>query len=205
MTQTSISPQGERSFTDLLAAARCGETSARNALFDRFYARVQQMVHVRLASDLRRARPWLARRFSTGDVVQDVFWSVLKDPTGFSGSTEGAFAGYLAIVVRNRIVDAVRFHEACNRDGRRSQEPVDRTISEDHEPSRTAIATEELESFHRALAALDVRERLLLRERLEDGASFAELADSLGFANKCAARRAFFAARARLTLMLRPA
>lgn len=191
-------------FQALLTAARAGDADALDGVFERFYPRVQRMVHVRLARDLRTTRPWLAARFSTGDVVQEVFRSVLGDLRAFAGDNEGAFAGYLAMVVRNRIVDAVRFHEAGPRDGRRSladAEDVGAQPDAD-DPARAAAHVEELERFHAALATFPERERLLLRARLEGTGNFTELAEQLGYGSESTARRAFHAAQARLAVLL---
>ncbi len=191
-------------FSQTLAAARQGCPEALEQLFQSFYPRVERMVHNRLARDLRTARPWLAARFSTGDIVQEVFRSVLTDLGAFAGDNEGAFAGYLAMVVRNRIVDAVRFHEAAARDGRLSRGTLDhaRPSSEAGDPVEDLAAAEEIERFRRALETFPERERLLLRARLEGTASFGVLSQQLGYGSSTAARRAFHAAQARLVLLM---
>jgi len=195
----------EAAFLETLTAARSGDKVATQELFQLFYPRVQRMVHARLARDLRSTRPWLAARFSTGDVVQEVFRSVLGDLDAFAGRNEGAFAGYLAMVVRNRIIDAVRFHEAATRDGRRSrdvQEDTDGPVLED-DPVDELVNREELGRFQLALETFTPREQLLIRARLEGTASFRDLADQLGFGSASAARRAFHGAQARLAFMLK--
>lgn len=197
----------ESSFARTLERAREGEAGAVEALFERFYDRVQRMVHMSLARDLRTSRPWLLARFSTGDVVQDVFRSLLGDLSGFRGETEDAFAGYLAMVVRNRLIDAVRFHEAAQRDGRLSAGDLElgERDSAEAEPSDQAARAEEIERFEAILAGFEERERLLLRERLERETSFEELAQVLGYGSRDAARRAFYALKARVAIELRRA
>lgn len=191
-------------FSSLLAASRAGDKEALEVLFRRFYPKVQRMVHTSLARDLRTARPWLAARFSTGDVVQDVCRSVLLDLSTFAGESEGAFAGFVAMVVRNRIVDTVRFHEAASRDGRRSKKSIDGFdgIGREDEPSDSMVAAEELERFTRALATFPEREQLLLRARFEGVLSYGDLAEQLGYTTASAARRAFYAAQARLAILV---
>ena len=188
-----------------LAAARRGDAEALQSLTERFYPTVQRMVHQRLELDLRVSRPWLSARFSTGDVVQDVFLGVLRDLNAFGGDNEGAFAGYLAMVVRNRIVDAVRFHEAERRDGRRLGISADVLDLEgaDLDPASEAASAEETERLKRALMRFEPRDQLLLRARLENLATFGELADQLGFTTESGARRAYYAAQARLALALK--
>lgn len=192
-------------FLATLGAAREGDAGALEALFTRFYPRVQRMVHAQLARDLRTSRPWLAARFSTGDIVQEVFRAALKDLAAFGGDNEGAFAGYLSILVRNRIVDAVRFHEAAARDGRQSSEALEHVeppVDASDQPVDALVTVEELKRLRSALASLPPREQLLVRARVEGTATFAELAEQLGYGSQTSARRAFYAAQARLVVLM---
>jgi RNA polymerase sigma factor (sigma-70 family) len=196
---------GPISFRETLAAARGGDIGALDSLAAQFYPTVQHIVHHRLATDLRSSRPWLKARFSTGDVVQDVFHSVLRDLGTFAGESEEAFIGYLVMVVRNRIVDAVRFHQAERRDGRRTRRtPTSFDVEDiDLDPSAHVASVEQVERLFEALARFEPREQLLLRARLDNLASFEELAAQLGYGSEATARRAFYAAQARLTLQLK--
>jgi RNA polymerase sigma factor (sigma-70 family) len=191
-------------FLNTLERARQGDAQAREFLAERFYPIVQALVHQRLAADLRRSRPWLLARFSTGDVVHSVFESVLWDLGAFAGQTEEAFVGYLATVVRNRILDALRFHEAAQRDGRRG-----RTLTGDFDqesgesdPAEAAAASEDIARLLAAIARFEPRVQHLLRARIEGLATFRELAEQLGYGSESAARRAFFDAQAQLSLRL---
>lgn len=192
-------------FGEALAGARRGDARALDLLAGRFYGTVQGLVHQRLSRDLRRSRPWLSARFSTGDVVQDVFDGVLRDLSAFGGETEEAFVGYLAAVVRNRIIDAIRFHEAAQRDGRRAASLAEGFDAADAapEPALSAMSAEEFERFFRALGEFPAREQHLLRARLDGLATFKELAEQLGYGSESAARRAFYDTQARLALRLR--
>jgi len=199
-------PHSGRTFEETLAAARAGDDAAVDALAGRFYPTVQRIVHQRLTFELRASRPWLAARFSTGDVVQEVFQGVLRDLTAFAGADEDAFVGYLAMVVRNRIVDAIRFHEADRRDVRRGTPPPPTEFglaAPPDDPAESAAQQEFLERVLAALSQFEPREQLLVRARLEDTASFVELARQLGYGSESAARRAFYAAQAKLSLALK--
>lgn len=191
-------------FLPTLERAREKDPASLDLLFARFYPKVERMVHVNLATDLRVNRPWLSSRFSTGDVVQEVFRSVLMDLDSFAGTNEGAFAGYLAMIVRNRILDVIRFHEAARRDGRRGGVPVEDTgLSSGAEgPAAAAASQEELERFHDALAQFSERDQLLIRARFEKSASFEELTERLGYSSVSVARRTFYAAQAKLATEL---
>lgn len=208
MVRTVQEPEPKTAtFLTTLSRARSGDEVALDELFRQFYPRVQRMVHHSLATDLRNNRPWLAARFSTGDVVQEVFRSVLQDLKGFAGDNENGFAGYLAMIVRNRILDAVRYHEAARRDGRRGSPALEgEDVSEaprSDDPSELAASEEEVERFHEVLKEFAEREQLLIRARFEQTQSFEALAEQLGYTSASAARRAFYAAQAQLALRLR--
>jgi len=197
MSQTS-------EFLDMLERARAGDRQVLEEFAQRFYPVVQRLVHQRLAVDLRRSQPWLSARFSTGDVVHSVFESVLWDLEAFGGQNEQAFVGYLATLVRNRVLDALRFHQAAQRDGRKSL-PITGNFDLaglEADPAELAVAAEDSARLIAAIAKFEPRVRHLLRARIEGLASFRELAEQLGYGSESSARRAFFEAQAHLTLEL---
>lgn len=195
-------------FRGLVAGAARGDRDALDRLVTVYYPSVQGMVHRALATDLRLKRPWLAAMFSTGDVVQEVFCGVVRDIKGFDGDDESAFVGYLASMVKNRLVDAIRFHEAVRRDQRRAikigdSEP-DASVA-DPDPAEAAALDEQVQRFLRVVNTFEPRERQLLRDRLDHQVGFRELAERLGYPSEDAARKAFYAAHAKLVLRLRTA
>jgi len=195
----------EKDFEQTIAAARSGDQDALNELFRSFYTRVSTMVHQSLAADFRQQRPWLGAMLSTGDVVQEVFASVIKDISDFEGTTEGQFVKYLATVTRNRLIDAVRFHEAVRRDRRRVTGGDTVLGKQSVDVGDQAAARDELTRYTRALSSFRDRERALLRSRLEGGEqppTFEELAEQLGYSSAGAARQAFFTCKARLLIKL---
>lgn len=193
-------------FPATLAAAQRGDDAALNQLLTRAYPAVQQAVHRSLAGSTRRHRPWLMAMFSTGDIVQEVFVSVLKDVDSLQGVTEQGFVGFLAALVRNRLVDSIRFHEAVRRGAQFGRElddaPADSTQAA---PPEQAARAEELERFCRVLAGTPARERMLLVDRIQHEHPFGQLAADLGYPSEDAARKAFYAAQARLLLRLKHA
>lgn len=192
-------------FPATLAAARAGNQAALAKLFEQFYPRVERQVHLSLATDLRRNRPWLTTRFSTGDVVHEVFQSVLKDLHGFDGGTEELFAHYLTTVVRNRLIDIVRYHEAERRDGRKTKAPPEDDLfsSESDGPPGDAISAEQRQIYGEILGSFPEREQQLLRRRIEDGAEFQDLTEELGYPSLSTTRRTFYAAQAQLVIRLK--
>lgn len=195
----------EIEFEELLSRCQRGDASAQAALYRAFYGKVRSDVQRSLRMDVRWRRPWVTALFSTGDVVQEVFKAVLADLHSIHSSSRDAFAAYLARVTRNRIVDAVRFHEAACRDARRQSAveiQFDATGGE-ADPSAVVAHAEEVAAFIDALATFSDRERMLLRERLEKVESFGALASLLGYPTADAARKAFYVAQARLLVRLR--
>lgn len=194
----------DRPFRPTLAAAQGGDRGAQEELFRRFYPDVQRIVHRKLAGDVRKGRPWLAARFSTGDVVQEVFRGLLTDLRGFAGESEEAFVGYLAMMARNRLIDAVRFHQASRRDGRCTvSKERDNVPGHEAEPQLEAAELEEALLFRELIQTFPEREQLLLRGRTEQDLPFKDLAEQLGYASPGAARRAFYTAKAKLAIRLR--
>lgn len=177
MTSPLSPPPLEGWFPGNLERARRGDTAALDRLFRRFYPVVQDMVHRKLARDFASTRAWLTARFSTGDVVQEVFRSVLLDLRSFRGTTERDFARYLAMVVRNRILDVVRHHQAARRDGRRTSlvSTALPDIREEQGAGELSALSEYAEQLRRALREFPERERLLLRARIEDQETFQNL------------------------------
>jgi RNA polymerase sigma factor (sigma-70 family) len=193
-------------FTESLRRAQRGDRGALDQLFARFYPSVQAMVHRSLASDLRLKRPWLGALFSTGDVVQEVFFGVLRDIDHFEGEGEAAFTSFLATMVKNRLLDAIRHHEAGRRDRRRMTDPADTTVDAPAggaNPPTIAAMREQVGCLKQLLAEFPVRDGMLLRLRLEGEESFRAIADQLGYPSEDAARKAFCVAQARLLLKLR--
>lgn len=192
-------------FHGALADAQQGDSQAQELLFERFYPTVERMVHHQLAREVKYRKPWLTARFSTGDVVQEVFRSVLGNLGSFEGGSEGAFAGYLSKIVKNRILDTIRFHEASRRDGRKHSKLLEdlEVGSEQAGPITQAVAAEEIEAYARIIASFPEKEQKLLVARFESETKFTDLAEQLGYSSEAAARRAFYTAQAQLLLRLR--
>jgi len=163
-------------------------------------------VHRLLASDVRRGRPWLSAMLSTGDVVHEVCLGVVRDFEGFRGGSEQAFVAYLARLVRNRLIDSVRHHEASRRDSRRTTELDAGTVTDPHAtPSTSSASRDDAELLRTILATFPERDRALLRGRLEDHEPFSVLAKSLDYASGDSARKAFAVVQARLLARLHTA
>ena len=122
---------------------------------------------------------------------------------------EEALAQFLSAIVRNRLLDALRYHEAGRRDVRRKVEEPTMGMGAvapavgDPTPSLAASVGEQLRVYREVLLTLPERQRMLLRLRLENEMPFAEIAEQLGHASADAARKAFRDAQARMLVKLR--
>ena len=80
----------------LLALVQRGDEGAMASLFDR-YSKIVYSVALRVLRDPASAE----------DVLQEVFMQIWRNPSGFV-ATRGSLGGWLAVVARNRSIDALR-------------------------------------------------------------------------------------------------
>lgn len=196
----------QASFLERLDSARRGDREATDWIIARTYPRVERLVHARLRQDIRRGRGWLSTRFSTGDLVQEVFRSALGGLAEFEGDNEEELVAYLAGISRNRIVDAIRFHEAERRDGRNqiSDAGVFEQLTADRPgPATQAASLDDQRTVQEAIRLLSETDQAVLHARISEEVTFAELAKRLGLPSAATARREFFAVQARLAVSLR--
>jgi RNA polymerase sigma factor (sigma-70 family) len=192
-----------------IVAAAAGEAAAKERLIAHCYEPVQRLVHRDLERDFRQKHRWMMPLFSTHDVVHEVLAAVVRDlaDTSFVGAEP--FYAYLGTLVRHRLLDAVRFHEAARRDGRKQVvEPTQglAAVAADNReatPTLAASLGERAGLVRDALAELPERQRRLLEMRLLEEATFPAIAEALGYASEETARQACHAAQARLLVKLR--
>ena len=191
----------------MLTAARLGDGCAREDLFTTLIPRVNRMVHKSLGRSNQYPEGRLPPTLSAGDVVQDVFLGVLRDLDGLRAQTEAALMSYLSTLSRNRVIDAIRFHEARRRDRRRDHGEHDLEACEDPAagPDEKAIAQEEIAIFRRVIASLSERNRELLYERIENRVPYCQLAEMFGLASDDSTRKFFSRAKQDLCARLRSA
>ncbi|MEM7202540.1 MAG: sigma-70 family RNA polymerase sigma factor [Planctomycetota bacterium] len=192
---------------ELLARASAGQRDAQNALVRRVHAKVRVIVHRELELHFRSNHRWMLPLFSTSDVVQEVLTDAVRGLRDCEFPGEGAFVRYLATVVRNHLISAVRFHEAGRRDRRRqvpnaegAPEPGGSTRST---PELAASLAERAMVLREVLDSLPQRHRALVELRLMDGAAFPKIASELGYSSAETARQAFCDVQAKMVLRLR--
>src|SRR3979411_2367854 len=89
-------PQSSQDDATLLAHVRRGDEHAMASLFDR-YSKLVYSVALRVLRDPASAE----------DILQEVFMQIWRNPNGFI-ATRGSLGGWLAVVARNRSIDALR-------------------------------------------------------------------------------------------------
>ena len=188
-----------------MAAAKRAEPKALEAIVASCYPRVEQLVHLALTKDLRAHRDWLSTRFSTGDIVQDVFHSLLRELSHFSGTTRDELISYLATSVRHRILDRLRFHEAERRDGRRTHTaPASLDVIDPKgTPLDSAETADEVRHLRVAVRSLEPFLQAVVRMRVQEKATFQKIADRMGFNSMALARKAYYSAIATIAMKLR--
>ena len=82
--------------THLLSLVQRGDEQAMASLYDR-YSKVVYSVALRVLRDPSAAE----------DVLQEIFMQIWRNPDGFI-ATRGSLGGWLAVVSRNRSIDALR-------------------------------------------------------------------------------------------------
>lgn len=193
----------------LVVAAAAGNAAARDKLVASCYGDVKARVHKELEGDFRKRHKWILPLFSTHDVVHEVLTAVVQDLADTSFAGPEPFFAYLGTLVRHRLLDAVRFHEAARRDGRKQiEEPTVglgavATDGREATPTLAASLGERAALVREALAELPERQRRLLELRLLEDETFPRIKEALGYASDETARQAFVDAQARLLVKLR--
>lgn len=198
----------EEGLQGLLRRVVARDEGARSQLVRDYYPRVRGIVHRELQKDFRKQHRWILPLFSTRDVVQDVFAQVINDLDECAFDDEGGLIAYLSTVVRHRLLDAVRYHEAKRRDSRRNVSPDDDGTGEidttaDPTPAMAASLVEQAAVLREVLESFRDRQRAMLEMRLVDEMPFPAIASKLGYASAETVRRAFLDAKAKLLVRLR--
>jgi RNA polymerase sigma-70 factor, ECF subfamily len=176
----------------LLERVRAGDTAALNSLLDRYLPRLSRWASGRLPQ-------WARDVSDTDDLVQDTLIRSVANLDHFEARGEGALQAYLRGAVMNRIRDEIRRRR---RTPAKSQ--LDSTIpASGQSPLETAIGTETLAKYDRALDRLEAETREAVIARLEMGCSYAEVAELLNKPSADAARMTVSRALLRLAEEMR--
>lgn len=198
-----------RELQPAIEAAANGDKEAQDRVVDLCYEHVRNVVHRDLDRDFRKNHGWIMPLFSTHDVVHEVLSNVVRELHDTSFETPQKFYAYLGTLVRHRLLDAVRFHEAARRDARQqSNEPTVGMAAVAHDereatPTLAASLGERAGIVREVLEEFPERQRRLLELRLLEDTTWPRIAEMLGYASDDTARQAFRDAQARLLVKLR--
>jgi RNA polymerase sigma-70 factor (ECF subfamily) len=145
----------------LLALVQLGDEGAMASLFDR-YSKVVYSVALRVLRDPAAAE----------DVLQEIFMQIWRSPDGFI-ATRGSLGGWLAVVSRNRSIDALR--------RRRPTESTDDVVlASPLNVSDEAERNVMIERAREAMLSLPAEARKTLEMAFFDGLTHSEIAEMTG-------------------------
>ena len=145
----------------LLALIQRGDEHAMASLFDR-YSKVVYSVALRVLRDPAAAE----------DVLQEVFMQLWRSPDGFV-ATRGSLGGWLAVVSRNRSIDALR--------RKRPTECVDDiALASNYNLANEAERNMMVERARGVIQSLPMEQRKTLEMAFFDGLTHSEIAEMTG-------------------------
>ena len=180
-------PEESESTTILLALTRKGDRGAREKLVARYLPRLHRVAPGRVPPSLRSLN-------DTADLVQITMVRALEKVSTFEKRHDGAFLGYLRMILLNRIRDEVRratTHQAAI-------QIEDLAPAAGQTPLEAAIGAESLEIYERALAQLPPAHADAVVMRIELECTYPEIAEAMGMASANAARMMIARALVRL-------
>jgi RNA polymerase sigma-70 factor (ECF subfamily) len=145
----------------LLGLVQRGDEHAMSALFDR-YSKVVYSVALRVLRDPASAE----------DVLQEIFMQIWRNPNGFI-ATRGSLGGWLAVVSRNRSIDALR--------RKRPTDSVDDiALASNYNLADEAERNNMMEKARSVIHLLPVEQRKTLEMAFFDGLTHSEIAEMTG-------------------------
>jgi RNA polymerase sigma-70 factor, ECF subfamily len=155
------SPPSSQDDAGLLVLVQRGDQPAMSTLFDR-YSKVVYSVALRVLRDPASAE----------DVLQEVFMQIWRNPDGFI-ATRGSLGGWLAVVSRNRSIDALR--------RKRPMESVDDiALASNYNLADEAERNNMMEKARTTIQLLPVEQRKTLEMAFFDGLTHSEIAEMTG-------------------------
>jgi RNA polymerase sigma-70 factor (ECF subfamily) len=156
-----VEPKSGRADAALVVAVRAGDQSAMSALYDR-YSPVVYAVALRVLGDTGAAE----------DVLQDVFMQLWRNPGAFD-SSRGTLGAWLAVITRNRAIDALRRRKP-------EHDIEDVVLSVEPDMAEEADRVRVRESVRRALEAMPEPQRKTLELAYFEGLTHSEIAAKTG-------------------------
>ena len=157
----SADPKGISPDATAISAIRSGDQSAMAALYDR-YSSIVYSVALRVLGDTGAAE----------DVLQDVFMQLWRSP-GLFDSSRGSLGAWLAVIARNRAIDALR--------KRRPENDIeDVVISVETDLASEADRARAAEKVRSVLGSMPAPQRAALEMAYFEGLTHTEIAAKTG-------------------------
>ena len=157
----NASPQSSQDDETLLALVKRGDEYAMATLFDR-YSRVVYSVALRVLRDPASAE----------DILQEVFLQLWRNTDAFIAS-RGSLGGWLAVVSRNRSIDALR--------RKKPMDPVNElTLSAPFNLANEAERNNMMDKARGIIVKLPAEQRKTLEMAFFDGLTHSEIAEMTG-------------------------
>jgi RNA polymerase sigma-70 factor, ECF subfamily len=145
----------------LLSLVQRGDEGAMAALFDR-YSKVVYSVALRVLRDPSSAE----------DVLQEIFMQIWRSPDGFV-ATRGSLGGWLAVVSRNRAIDALRRK-------RPSESVDDMALASNYNLADEAERNSLMDKARGVIQLLPIEQRKTIEMAFFDGLTHSEIAEMTG-------------------------
>jgi RNA polymerase sigma-70 factor, ECF subfamily len=157
----SASPLSTQDDATLLSMVERGDEYAMASLYDR-YSKIVYSVALRVLRDPASAE----------DVLQEIFMQIWRNPEGFV-ATRGSLGGWLAVVARNRSIDALR--------RRRPTEQVEEiALASPYNLADEAERNSMMEKARSVIHQLPSEQRKTLEMAFFDGLTHSEIAEMTG-------------------------
>ncbi len=154
-------PASSQDDSILLGLVQRGDEQAMASIFDR-YSKVVYSVALRVLRDPSGAE----------DVLQEIFMQIWRNPDSFI-ATRGSLGGWLAVVSRNRSIDALR--------RRRPTDNIDdMPLASSYNLANEAELHSLMEKARGAIQMLPVEQRKTLEMAFFDGLTHSEIAEMTG-------------------------
>jgi RNA polymerase sigma-70 factor (ECF subfamily) len=154
-------PQSSQDDATLLMLVKRGDEYAMATLFDR-YSKVVYSVALRVLRDPASAE----------DVLQEIFMQIWRNPDSFV-ATRGSLGGWLAVVSRNRSIDALRRK-------RPSEQVEEMSLAAPFNLADEAERNTMMEKARGVIHTLPVEQRKTLEMAFFDGLTHSEIAEMTG-------------------------
>jgi len=160
-TGTQNKPPSNRDDAALLLLVQKGDEAAMAFLFDR-YSKVVYSVALRVLRDPASAE----------DVLQEIFMQIWRNPDGFI-ATRGSLGAWLAVVSRNRSIDALRRK-------RPTEQVDDMALASPYNLADEAERNNMMEKARSVIHLLPTEQRKTLEMAFFDGLTHSEIAEMTG-------------------------